>query len=109
MQVGFSCHFFHRNVYGNFAAVGAGANCSKSSVFLGWGWGGAAWKPAKLVLAGKLEEQGDRAVSAALCYRVLTGTRARIWVKNNRCTNVALVNIFENALKKVNNRQKQPK
>ena len=44
--------------------------------------GGSAWKPAKPILAGKLEEQGDRAVSAALCYRVLTGTRARIWVKS---------------------------
>ena len=29
--------------------------------------------------------------------------------KNNRRTNVVLVNIFENALKKVNNRQKRPK
>ena len=80
MQVGFSCHFFHRNVYGNFAAVGAGANCSKAAVFWAGGGGGAARKPAKPILAGKLEEQGDRAVSAALCYRVLTGTRARIWV-----------------------------
>ena len=53
----------------------------KAAVFWARGGGGAAWKPAKLVLAGKLEEQGDRAVSAALCYHVLTGTRARIWVK----------------------------
>ena len=29
--------------------------------------------------------------------------------KNYRCTNVVLVNIFENALKQVNNSQKQPK
>ena len=52
----------------------------KAAVF--WaGGGGAAWKLAKLFLAEKLEEQGNRAVSAAPCYRVLTGTRARIWVK----------------------------
>ena len=47
------------------------------------GVGGATRKPANPVLAGKLEEQGSRAVSAAPCYRVLTGTRARIWVKVN--------------------------
>ena len=52
----------------------------KAAVF--WvGVGGAVWKPAKQVLVGKLKEQGDRAVSSELCYRVLTGTRARIWVK----------------------------
>ena len=51
----------------------------KAAVF--WvGVGGAVWKPAKQVLVGKLKEQGDRAVSSELCYRVLTGTRARIWV-----------------------------
>ena len=51
----------------------------KAAVF--WvGLGGAAWKPAKQVLVGKLKEQGDRAVSSELCYRVLKGTRARIWV-----------------------------
>ena len=52
----------------------------KAAVF--WvGVGGAVWKPAKQVLVGKLKEQGDRAVSSELCYRILTGTRARIWVK----------------------------
>ena len=53
---------------------------AQKQLFFGLGVGGAARKPAKPILAGKLEEQGDRAVSAALCYRVLTGTRARIWV-----------------------------
>ena len=55
----------------------------KAAVFW-WGWGGAAWKPAKQVLVGKLKEQGGRAVSSELCYRVLTGTRARIWVKGGK-------------------------
>ena len=72
-------HYFHRIVCCNFAAVGAGANCSKAAVFLAGG-GGGTWEPAKPVLAGELERQGSSAVSAALCYRLLTGTRARIWV-----------------------------
>ena len=62
--------------------MGAGANCSKAAVFLAGG-GGGTWEPAKPVLAGELERQGSSAVSAALCYRVLTGTRARIWVKSS--------------------------
>ena len=62
----------------NFEAVAAGEDWSKSSCFLGGGGGGAAWKPAKQVLVGKLKEQGGRAVSSELCYRVLTGTRARM-------------------------------
>ena len=45
------------------------------------GGGEAAWKPAKLVLVEKLEKQGSSVVSSKPCYRVLTGTRARIWVK----------------------------
>ena len=45
------------------------------------GVGGAVWKPAKPVSARKLEKQGSSVVSSELCYRVLTGTRARIWVK----------------------------
>ena len=44
------------------------------------GVGGAVWKPAKPVSARKLEKQGSSVVSSELCYRVLTGTRARIWV-----------------------------
>ena len=60
------------------------------------GVGGAARKPANPVLAGKLEEQGSRAVSAAPCYRVLTGTRARIWVKenHNHTAGVVIPHIF---------------
>ena len=53
---------------------------SKTAVF-GQGWGRATWKTAKPVLVKKLEEQGGTVVSSALCYRVLTVTRARIWVK----------------------------
>ena len=53
----------------------------KAAVFWAGGGGGGCLEAAtKPILAGKLEEQGDSAVSAALCYCVLTGTRARIWV-----------------------------
>ena len=45
--------------------------------------GGPPGMPAKPVLDGKLKELGGRAISAALCYHVLTGTRARIWDKVN--------------------------
>ena len=46
------------------------------------GGGEAAWKPAKPVLVEKLEKQGSSVVSSKPCYRVLTGTSARIWVKH---------------------------
>ena len=45
-----------------------------------FGGGEAAWKPTKPVLVGKLEEQGSSVIYSKPCYRVLTGTRARIWV-----------------------------
>ena len=47
------------------------------------GGGEAAWKPAKPVFVEKLEKQGSSVVSSKPCYRVLTGTRARIWVKKD--------------------------
>ena len=50
------------------------------------GVGGAVGKPAKPVSARKLEKQGSSVISSELCYRVLTGTRARIWVKRDRVT-----------------------
>ena len=50
------------------------------------GGGEATWKPAKPVFSEKLEKQGSSVVSSKPCYRVLTGTRARIWVKDRRET-----------------------
>ena len=52
----------------------------KAAEFWVGGGGGAVWKPAKPVSVRKLEKQGSSVVSSELCYRVLTGTRARIWV-----------------------------
>ena len=73
--------FFSLKCVRQLCSSGSWSKLLQKQLFFGLGVGGSAWKLAKPILAGKLEEQGDRAVSAALCYRVLTGTRARIWVK----------------------------
>ena len=59
----------------------------KAAVF--WvGVGGAAWKPAKQVLVGKLKEQGGRAVSSELQYVTasLQGLAPGYGLKSNQRT-----------------------
>ena len=63
----------------NFEAVAAGEDWSKSSCFLGGG-GGGCLEASKKGFSWKAQRTG-RAVSSELCYCVLTGNRARIWVK----------------------------